>query len=185
MAEDDDEERKRYDYLTLADPAFERYCLAQFDLNDDDRLSRYEAERVIEIDCSQQGIATLDELDEFPNLQRLNCSGNRLLRLDVEQNRLLSELRCGANGLEELSIDGVRALVLLHCEENQLTRIDLGSAVNLQRLDASKNRLTVIDLASCSTSLTASLRDNPALVMIYIRKGQQVDYNSPAELIER
>lgn len=185
MAEDDADERKRYEYLTLSDERFEQFLLAHYDLNNDHRLSRYEAERVLEMDCSGQGIASLYEIGDFTNLSKLNCSNNNLVQLDLERNRSLTELRCSDNELAALSIDGLRSLTLIDCDNNRLVRIDLHSAVNLQRLEAEENRFTTIDLASCSSALRAFLRRNPDLTTIYTRAGQQVDYESPAQLVER
>lgn len=185
MAEDDDDERKRYEYLTLSDEQFEHFVLAHYDLNGDRRLSRYEAERVVEMDCSEQGIHSLNEISDFKNLQRLNCSKNNLQQLDLERNRSLSELRCAENGLVELQLGTVRSLTQIDCSDNRLTRIDLGAAVNLHWLDAEGNRFTTIDLVPCSNALQARLRRNSQLKTIYARSSQEVDYESPAELYER
>lgn len=185
LAEGDEDERKRTDYITLSDPAFEAFCLAYYDLNGDHRLSRYEAERVRVMDCSGRGIRSLAEIDAFCNLQELECSANELTHLDLERNRSLTELCCAENRLVELSVVGVRSLKRLDCHANALPRLDLTTAANLQQLDARSNALATIDLSLCARSLTASLRGNPKLTTIYARAGQQVDYESPAVLVER
>lgn len=185
MAEDDTDERKRTDYLTFDDEAFTAYVLSQFDLNGDGRLSRYEAERVIEIDCSGLGIRTLGDIGAFRNLESLDCSDNALQRLDVERCRSLVELRASRNILTQLSIEGLRSLRLLACDENALTRLNLGTANNLQEADLRGNGFEVLDFATCLSSLRATVRSNPSLRTVYYRAGQQIDYESPTELIER
>lgn len=185
MAEDDADERKRTDYLSFDDEAFTAYVLSRFDLNGDGRLSRYEAERVIEIDCSGLGIRTLGDMGAFRNLESLDCSDNALQRLDVERCRSLVELRASRNHLTQLSIEGLRSLRLLVCNENALTRLNLGTAINLQEADLRGNGFEVLDFATCLSSLRATVRNNPSLRTVYCRAGQQIDYESPTELIER
>ena len=46
LAEDERDEKNRYIYLTFYDKAFEAYCLGEFDVDGDGRISRYEAQRV-------------------------------------------------------------------------------------------------------------------------------------------
>lgn len=46
LAEDERDEKNRYIYLTFYDKAFEAYCLDEFDVDGDGRISRYEAQRV-------------------------------------------------------------------------------------------------------------------------------------------
>ena len=75
LGEDSRDEDNRYVYLRFADPAFEAYCLEHWDLNGDGRISRYEAQRVWDMDCSSLGIKTLAGIEEFtalrkPRLQR-------------------------------------------------------------------------------------------------------------------
>lgn len=185
MAEGDEDERNRTKYLTFDDEAFATYCLTHYDLNGDGRLSRYEAQRVLEIDCSGLGIRTLGVMEEFENLERLNCSGNELTRLDVEGCRALEELNTARNPLAQLSIGGLHLLQRIDCSENRLTNLDLRSTANLLRLVACDNRFEVLDLSLCSASLQADVRLNPQLQTVYYRAGQQVDCGAPTELVER
>ncbi len=185
MTEGDEDERNRTRYLTFDDEVFTAYCLSHFDLNGDDRLSRYEAERVVEIDCVGLGIRTLGDLKAFTNLEYLDCSDNELTRLDVEGCRSLVELRAVRNQLVQLRIGGLRSLRTVECSENQLTQLGLGTAVNLQRFEAIDNRFEILDFSTCSGSLRANVRQNPLLRTVYARAGQQIDYESPTEVIER
>lgn len=185
MAEGDEDDRNSRHYLQFDDAAFEAFCLAHYDQNGDDRLSRYEAQRVRTMDCSQMGISSLALIEEFSQLESLNCAQNNLTSLRVDACVRLKRLDCSANSLESLSIDGVRSLVALNCSLNRLTRLDLASNANLQTLDGESNRFEVVDLSPCAQSLQARLRKNPELRTIYYRTGQQVDYESPAGLVER
>ena len=88
LAEDERDEKNRYIYLTFYDKAFEAYCLGEFDVDGDGRISRYEAQRVRTVECPERGVASLSDLKEFTRLERLDCRGNALTRLDVTMTRL-------------------------------------------------------------------------------------------------
>ena len=98
LAEDERDEKNKYIYLTFYDKAFETYCLGAFDVDGDGRISRYEAQRVLRMDCSERGIASLSDLKEFTRLERLDCRGNTLSQLDVTMTRL-ERLDCSDNAL--------------------------------------------------------------------------------------
>lgn len=185
LAEDEGEDRDSRVYLTFDDEAFAVYCLDHYDTNGDGRLSRYEAQRVRRMDCSGAGIASLDDIGEFRNLTQLDCSGNRLRRLDLTGCTLLETVDCAGNELAELDVAGLRSLRSLDCRTNRLARLDLQSNSSLTTLDCRENRLTTLDLASCSASLRADVRANPSLTTVYYRPGQQVTAETPTTLVER
>ena len=103
LAEDERDEKNRYIYLTFYDKAFEAYCLGEFDVDGDGRISRYEAQRVRTVECPERGVASLSDLKEFTRLERLDCRGNALTRLDVTMTRL-EWLDCSDNGLVSLDV---------------------------------------------------------------------------------
>ena len=92
LAEDERDEKNRYIYLTFYDKAFEAYCLGEFDVDGDGRISRYEAQRVRTVECPERGVASLSDLKEFTRLERLDCRGNALTRMA----RLLGQRPCVA-----------------------------------------------------------------------------------------
>ena len=94
LADDERDEENKYIYPTFSDKTFEAYCLGEFDLDGNGRISRYEAQRVVRIDCSGRGIASLADVAEFANLRELDCRGNDLVRLDVSALARLERLDC-------------------------------------------------------------------------------------------
>lgn len=177
LAEDEQSEKNKYIYITFSDGAFEAYLLGTYDLNGDGRISRYEAQRVVEIDCRDDGIASLWEIGEFSNLQRLNCSGNAITQLDMSPCRKLTQLDCRGNGMGSLEVRNILGLQVLNCSDNLLTQLDLASNPALSRLDCRSNRLVTLDVSRCSYNMDQlDARNNPSLTTIYIASGQSVAY---------
>ena len=157
LAEDERDEKNRFIYLTFYDKAFEAYCLDEFDVDGDGRISRYEAQRVRTVECPERGVASLSDLKEFTRLERLDCRGNALTRLDVTMTRL-EWLDCSDNGLVSLDVNGLRGLAYLDCGGNSLPRLDLQSNASLATLLCPDNALAgSLDVTSCASGLKASI----------------------------
>lgn len=185
LAEDERDDKNKRVYITFADPAFEAYCLENFDIDHDGRISRYEAQRVLRMDCSDRGIAHMWEIGEFSRLERLDCSGNDLTQLDLHECPLLQTLDCSRNRIASLDLDGLRGLLELNCADNALTRLDLKAAGALRLLDCGGNELVTLDLTSCSAQLKADARSNPPLGTVYRRESQSVDADGHTDIIVR
>lgn len=183
LAEDERDEKNKYEYLTFADAAFGAYCVEMFDLDGDGRLSRYEAQRVVRMNCAGRGIASLYGIDEFSRLRRLDCSSNALTELDVRRLAQLEWLDCSANALTTLDIAGLRGLTWLDCSSNALAALDPGGVSSLSWLDGHENRFTTLDLKGCSYALVADLTANSQLHTVYCLPGQDVRADASAEII--
>lgn len=177
LAENEQDDKNKRIYITFTDPAFERFCLGMFNLDHDGRISRYEAQRVLAMDCSGRNISAMWEIGEFSRLRELDCSGNNLTRLDLRKCPDLQKLDCGDNEITSLDIDGLRGLAVLDCAGNLLARLDLKSNSSLRQLDCRGNLLVTLDLTPCSGQLQADTRDNPFLTTVYRLGSQGVDYN--------
>lgn len=131
------------------------------------------------------GVASLSYLKEFTRLERLDCRGNALTRLDVTMTRL-EWLDCSDNGLVSLDVNGLRGLAYLDCGGNSLPRLDLQSNASLATLLCPDNALAgSLDVTSCASGLRADVRGNPSLATVYCLASQSVDFNGPTELVRK
>ena len=143
-------------YITDAnvpDKTFREYLLKQFDKDGNGVLTPAERYAVTEIDVENKYISNLSGLQFFPNLKVLNCSHNRLTKLDVSKNTVLQELVCWENQLTSLDVSQNTALQKLNCGHNRLTSLDVSKNTELTYLKCSYNRLTELDVSK-NTELT-------------------------------
>lgn len=157
----------KIDKAAFPDASFRKF-VAGLDGDGDGMLSGYEADMTVIIDVSGKGIARLDGIRYFTNLEYLYCSHNELTGLDVSgfsslkhldchANRLkklnlgkrskLEYLNCGGNKLQKLDVSGCRALVDLDCARNQIAKLNLKKNAALVKLDCRKNKLKSIDVS--------------------------------------
>ena len=154
------------------DDNFRAYVANELDPNGDLWLTPQEL-AVEDMDCSEKGIASLQGVEYFTELQTLNCSGNELTSLRFTGNPLLKELDCSLNeelaeldvsalgGLEVLYCNGCLPLTALDvsvntglkdldCRECALNSLTLGAPDELFYLDCQLNQLSVLDLSGCT-----------------------------------
>ena len=66
------------DATNFPDATFRSYVSTNFDANSDGTLSDAEIAKVTQIDVSNTGVANLMGIENFTELEKLNCSGNNL-----------------------------------------------------------------------------------------------------------
>lgn len=142
--------------IVFKDGVFRKFCVANYDMNSDGEVSYDEACRVIRMDISNMGIASIDEIRYFKNLEALICNNNQLKSIDVRKCWRLTQLNCSNNQLETLFVDGCSfhayapyKYSYLDCSNNNLTNIAIKSPNELFQLLCNNNSLTSIDLSGC------------------------------------
>lgn len=129
------------------DKAFKDYVLREFDIDNNKRLTRKEADLVTSINCVKMGISSLKGIEFFTNLTSLECDSNQLTTLDMSKNVLLNWLWCDANQLTSLDVASNIRLRYLSCNDNQLTSLDVRSNQRLVFLGCSNNKLRALDVS--------------------------------------
>ena len=102
--------------------------------------------KLIELDCSSPNTnyrynvisLTVEGLQE---LQKLNCSDNYILTLDLTDLTQLRRLDCQYNDLTELDLSLLVNLTQVDCSHNNLEKLLIDENNRVQKLDAIKNKL--------------------------------------------
>lgn len=74
--------------IRIDDPAFNAFCLENFDTWDRGFVSEYEASMVTKMDCSGRGIKSLEGIEQFTALDTLICKENLLESLNLSRTRV-------------------------------------------------------------------------------------------------
>ena len=143
------------------DPAFLAWCIERFDTEDtknpvlgwvkDGKLSRKEILAVHNIYCNNYGFTSLKGIQEFSNLEHLECSYNKLITLDVSGLRKLQYLSCSKNDLQELNASGCSKLSTLDVKQYSLKNLNLSNCSSLTKLDCSSGDLRNLNVSGCSS----------------------------------
>lgn len=189
MADDDRVEESKRTFVAIADPAFRDYLLRTYDLNGDGRISRYEAERVLHIDCPGLGIASLYGIEYFTSLRTLDCSDNDLATLDLGRLYQLEEVDCSRNELTLLRVGELRRLWRIACAGNRIDYLNLEYAVSLDELDCAGNVLTTLDVSNCQPHMTSvDATANEPMTIFYKSRTQLIDrllLDGGVQIVER
>lgn len=118
------------------DENFRNYLLQQ-DYGKDGKLTEEEIKKVTELDVSGKGIRSLQGIECFTALTKLDCHNNQLTSLDFSGCTALTKLNCRHNQLTSLNVSGCTALTELYCSGNQLRTLDASGCVALTKLELS------------------------------------------------
>ncbi|CAI2188699.1 6245_t:CDS:2 [Funneliformis geosporum] len=136
--------------------------------------------------CSKNQLTQV-ELINCPNLEKIDCSDNRLTGLKLEKLTNLIELDCGNNQLTNLVIKDCPNLKIIHCSKNKLDKLDLKVFPNLKELYCSENQLTELQLGELNKLASLECQNNqlseletsgcPNLEKIYCNDNKLVKLN--------
>ncbi len=129
--------------------------------------------RVESIDVADIDISSLQGIEYFSNLTRLNCEGNQLTSLDIRLNPKLTRLVCSSNQLTSLDVRLNTNLTFLSCNNNQLTSLDVTKNTNLTWLYCYNNQLTSLNVSN-NTKLTFLYCDDNQLTSFDVSKNTKL-----------
>lgn len=134
--------------IEIPDPLFFAYLVENFDLDGDGEISVEEAKNVLEIICPAAGIQSLEGIEYFENLTRLDCPLNRLIKLDICRNTKLEELDCRFNSIGELDLSNNPELKIVLTKGNRLKTLNISSIEErIKMVDADKETKVLVSLA--------------------------------------
>ncbi|TDW51519.1 putative repeat protein (TIGR01451 family)/predicted secreted protein (Por secretion system target) [Flavobacterium sp. 270] len=146
----------------------------KIDSNNDGEIDVSEALKVSYLDLSSVGLANLDGLNNFPNVKELVCRNNSLTEIDLSPFINLEKLDCSTNRLISLNLQAQLKITELVCDHNQLTSIKINDQNNLSKLICYSNLIPSLDLSNISKLKELNCSSN---------KFSTIDFNSNTELI--
>jgi hypothetical protein len=146
----------------------------------DDYVTTTNINTVLNLQVGSQNIADLTGIEDFVDLDLLNCDDNQLITLNVSQNMALEYLSCNLNQLISLDVSQNTNLEHLNCEGNQLTTLDVSGATALTELWCNSNQLTSLDVSNntalilfdCGWNQLISLDISNNTLLYYLYCGQ-------------
>lgn len=137
------------------------------DKNRDGEIQKGEVKYIKQLEISRKRISSLAEIIYFNNLEILNCSNNKLEKLNLSKNLNLKSLGCKNNMLINLIISNNSLLETLNCSNNKLVNLDLSNNTKIRGLLCSNNRLINLNLSK-NNNLEVLICENNALSCIKI-----------------
>ena len=153
------------------DEEFRKYISKNIDRNKDGVLSKSEIKKVTEIRLyisSKNGYGktkyykckNLTGIGIFTELAVLDCSDNKLTKLDVSKNTKLVELDCGGNELTKLDVSKNTKLVKLDCNRNKLTKLDVSKNTKLEFVNCGYNGIKELNVSKLTKLKELHCYDN-------------------------
>lgn len=158
------------------DDNFRNWILSQ-DYGKDGVLTDAEIANVTTINVSEENIQSLQGIEFFTALTRLDCYTNQLTSLDVSNNTVLTYLNCKNNQLTSFDVSKNTALTNLYCFSNQLTSLDVSKNTALTTLNCHTNQLTSLDVSK-NTALTWLSCGSNQLTSLDVSKNTALTYLS-------
>ena len=91
-------------------------------------------------------ITNLIGIEDFSNLNYLDCSNNNIDTLNLNSNERLKYLDCSSNSLDLWRIDSLNALDILKCSFNNLTDLNTVGNGSLTVLECISNNIDFLNL---------------------------------------
>ena len=126
------------------DPVFRQYVLDNFS-DGSGKLVQPKSYKKVEI--ANKGIKDLKGIEFFDAVERIDCSSNKLTKLDVSGCKELKWLYCNDNQLTELNTGNLENLVTVKCFSNKFASLDLSGCKNIKLFDCHSNPVSKLDLS--------------------------------------
>ena len=100
-------------------PNFQQWLESQEEYNTKEKRGK-----VKELDISKKELEGDLDLNDFINLEKLNCPYNQLTTVNLSNCMQLKVLNCGSNKLTNLDLTKSRELERISCNDNYLNSFD-------------------------------------------------------------
>lgn len=148
-----DVNKNRDEVITLAEAeAVKTLNISEYYISDLSGLENFK--NLEKLDCSDNLIKEIN-LSDFPKLKELDCSGNKISSLDLSISTL-TKLDCSQNNISSLDLSKATNLTELECSQNDISSLDLSKASKLEKLDCEGNKIETLDISNMSNLQTIS-----------------------------
>jgi uncharacterized repeat protein (TIGR02543 family) len=149
------------------DEDFRAFVSKNYDLDQDGVLSEQECNAVEIMELGGGKIASLEGIEYFPNLIKLDCSYQNIRSLDVSQNTKLENLYCQANfSLKQLDVSANSQLKGLCCSQTGISNLDLSDNELLEWVECTGTSLSTLDLSGKTRLQTVRCSSNSNLTQL-------------------
>lgn len=138
----------------------------KIDTNSNGEIEVAEALTVYELNISSPILTTANDIysvngiENFTNLKKLNCFGNKISTLTINALTQLEDLKANDNIINTLNISGLSGLKKINLNHNLLTSINISNFVNLTELFIYDNNLTALNFANNPNLTSLNCRQN-------------------------
>lgn len=142
------------DCLTLVtDENLKQYILDNYDSNKDGVIDSDEAMLVTAIDIpnAEYEVASLDGMNFFVKVEKINIPNNKLTSADVSPFTALTELNLPGNQITTIDFTRTNKLQKVDLSNNQLINVESLAGHELVDVNLSNNKLTSVNISYTST----------------------------------
>ena len=161
----------------ILDLAFEIALIANGIEVIDHYALKQDVNQITELDISGEKdnkgtIKDLTGIENFRQLEKLNCSFNVIENLDVSKNTFLKVLKCQDNLIPDLDLSNNKTLEELYSATNKLESLDLRKNKALTVLTCATNLFTSLDVNMITDLSKFNCQKNPSLGCIQVSQIQ-------------
>ena len=143
------------------DNDFREYISENIDTDGNGSLSKGEIEAVSKIDVTNRNIRSLEGIEVFRNLKYLNCSGTKVMELNMKGFDNLEYLVCSKTRIGKLEVNGLTNLTELDCSCNEsMTNLEVSGCSNLTKIDCSGSKLCCLEISDLANLEYLDCSDN-------------------------
>ena len=158
-------------YTAIPDTNFENALSSYDDIPNDGQVPTANISLITILNIPNQNISNLTGVEDFTNLQILECTGNNLTTVNISQNINLIQVSFNSNQLSTIDLNSNLNLTSFSCFNNQLVEIDVSLNTNLTQLYCVANTpLTTIKINNGNNTnvTTMSATNCPNLTCIFV-----------------
>ncbi|MBR4342360.1 MAG: leucine-rich repeat domain-containing protein [Lachnospiraceae bacterium] len=131
------------------DNILRQYVSKNFDNDGNGMLSETEVNSVRHIKLNGTECKSLEGIGFFTELSSLDCKGNKLTELDINQFKSLVKLECGNNQLKQIAISEMPLLSSFGCNGNPLESLIIDGCDSLSGFNCSETDILSIEIKNC------------------------------------